>query len=107
MPELSNTSISVIIHPKIGLDLLKSLYPSSPPSSSGAPTQRTTRSSTTAAAAAGPRGIWFQPGAESPEIIAYIKENRLEGKVIWGGPCILEDGDEVIKLRTAASGSRL
>ena len=49
----------------------------------------------------GPKGVWFQPGAESPEIISYIKERGLEGRVIWGGACILEDGDEVMKSRRA------
>jgi hypothetical protein len=80
LPDLSSTSISVIIHPVVGLGILKSLFPF-PPSHSE------------------PRAVWFQPGAESDEIRAYVKERRLEDKVILGGPCILRQGDALLAER--------
>lgn len=113
LDNLENTSISIIINPAIGLGILKSLYPNPPsaqpdikddttPSSQNQEqSQRQTRSQTqqTRETVKGPKGVWFQPGAESPEIINYIKEMGLEKKVIWGGACILEDGDHVMKKR--------
>lgn len=83
LPELNNTSISIIIHPSIGIGLLKSLFPDG----------RRTRSSPS------PRAVWFQPGAESEEIRAYVRDHGLEGRVVLGGPCILEDGDVVMRKR--------
>ncbi|PCH36028.1 NAD(P)-binding protein [Wolfiporia cocos MD-104 SS10] len=41
--------------------------------------------------------VWLQPGAEDESVIAYIKENGLEDKAIYGGPCVLEEGDGVLK----------
>jgi hypothetical protein len=86
LKDLSQTSISVIISPHLGLNILKSLYPDS---------GRVTRSSN------GPKGVWFQPGAESDEIRAYVKERGLEGKVICAGnhECILVEGDELLRTR--------
>lgn len=69
---------------------MKSLYP---PSSSDS---RTTRSSIK-----GPKGVWFQPGAESDEIRRYVKEMGLEGRVVCAGnhECILVEGDELLRSR--------
>jgi len=94
LQDLSETSISIIISPHIGLDVLKSLYP---PSSS---TSRTTRSTTNSTR---PKGVWFQPGAESDEIRQYVKELGLEDKVVCAGnhECILVEGDDLLKSRKA------
>ena len=103
LPDLSETSISIIINPTIGLEILKSLYP--PSTSSGT---RITRSNSSTGK--GPKGVWFQPGAESPDIRAYVKDMGLSDRVICSGngECILEDGDEVLKMRKkGAEGSRL
>lgn len=87
LKDLSQTSISVIISPHLGLNILKSLYPES----SG----RVTRSSN------GPKGVWFQPGAESDEIRQYVRKRGLEGKVVCAGnhECILVEGDELLRTR--------
>ncbi|GFZ50489.1 hypothetical protein JCM24511_08246 [Saitozyma sp. JCM 24511] len=77
LPDLPSTSISVIIHPSLGLGILKSLYPTPP-------------------APAEPRGIWFQPGAESDEIRAYAKQRGIEDRVVAGGQCILKQGDALM-----------
>lgn len=98
LPELGNTSISIIIHSSIGLGILKSLYPADTDG-------RRTRSATLSSS---PRAVWFQPGAESEEIRHYVRDMGLEGKVILGGPCILVEGEELLRARTAsASASRL
>lgn len=41
--------------------------------------------------------LWLQPGAEDEAVITYIKENGLADKVIYGGPCILVEGDGIIR----------
>ncbi|KAI0705035.1 hypothetical protein C8T65DRAFT_741015 [Cerioporus squamosus] len=41
--------------------------------------------------------LWLQPGAEDATVISYVKENGLEDKVIYGGPCILVEGDGIIR----------
>lgn len=41
--------------------------------------------------------LWLQPGAEDEAVISYIKENGLADKVIYGGPCILVEGDSILK----------
>jgi hypothetical protein len=90
LSSLSDTSISVIIHPSLGLPILKSLFPSS-----GA-----------GATSGGPWGVWFQPGAESPEIAQFVEERGLENKVVFGGLCILVKGDGVLQLRKGDSGQQ-
>lgn len=72
LPDLNNTSISVIINPALGLPILKDLF---------------------AKAQTTPHTVWLQPGAESAEIEAFIKEHGLEDKFVIGGPCILVHGD--------------
>jgi len=39
--------------------------------------------------------LWLQPGAEDETVIQYIKDNELENRVIYGGPCLLVEGDGV------------
>jgi predicted CoA-binding protein len=41
------------------------------------------------------RSYWLQPGAEDAEVVEYIKEN-LADRAIYGGPCILVQGDGVM-----------
>lgn len=39
--------------------------------------------------------IWLQPGAEDEAVVKYIKENGLADRVVYGGPCILVQGDDI------------
>jgi predicted CoA-binding protein len=39
--------------------------------------------------------LWIQPGAEDLAVADYIKENGLEDRVVYGGPCLLVQGDGV------------
>lgn len=41
--------------------------------------------------------LWLQPGAEDEAVVKFIQENDLADKVIYGGPCILVEGDAIIK----------
>ena len=41
--------------------------------------------------------LWLQPGAEDDAVVDYIKENAMTDRVIYGGPCILVEGDGLIK----------
>lgn len=41
--------------------------------------------------------LWLQPGAEDAAVAEFIKENGLEDRVIYGGPCLLVQGDDVRK----------
>lgn len=39
--------------------------------------------------------IWLQPGAEDSSVVEFINDNDLTDKVIYGGPCILIEGDNL------------
>jgi predicted CoA-binding protein len=39
--------------------------------------------------------LWLQPGAEDDAVKSYIYANGLEDKVLYGGPCILVEGDGI------------
>lgn len=41
--------------------------------------------------------VWLQPGAEDETVIQFIKENGLEDRAIYGGPCVLVEGDGILK----------
>ena len=41
--------------------------------------------------------LWLQPGAEDDAVVDYIKESGLTDRVISGGPCILVQGDHILK----------
>jgi hypothetical protein len=41
--------------------------------------------------------IWIQPGAEDEDVVGYIKDN-LSDRVIYGGPCLLVEGDNIIRI---------
>ncbi|KAK7043206.1 hypothetical protein VNI00_008560 [Paramarasmius palmivorus] len=38
--------------------------------------------------------IWLQPGSEDASVIEFIKENGMSDSVVFGGPCVLKDGDK-------------
>jgi len=69
----TETSISIITPPKVTLGILEQAKALSVPA------------------------LWLQPGAEDDAVIAYIKENGLADKAIYGGPCILVEGDGIIQ----------
>jgi len=39
--------------------------------------------------------LWLQPGAEDAAVIEYIQQQGLSDRVIFGGPCILLEGDGI------------
>ncbi|KAF7294758.1 NAD(P)-binding protein [Mycena indigotica] len=39
--------------------------------------------------------LWLQPGAADEAVTEWIKEKGMEDRVIFGGPCILVEGDGV------------
>ncbi|KAK8858923.1 hypothetical protein IAR55_003154 [Kwoniella newhampshirensis] len=78
IPDLSKISVSIIIHPSKSLPILQSLYPSTP-----SPNE--------------PHSVWFQPGADDASIWSWVKERKLEGKVVGQGACVLRDGDGVLR----------
>jgi hypothetical protein len=41
--------------------------------------------------------LWVQPGAEDEAVVNYIKENGLSDRAIFGGACILEEGDDIAR----------
>ncbi|KAI0084914.1 NAD-P-binding protein [Irpex rosettiformis] len=73
LPSPTETSVSVITPSKITLGILEQAKALNVPA------------------------LWLQPGAEDENVVKYIKENGLENKVIYGGPCILVEGDSVIR----------
>ncbi|KAF8070788.1 NAD(P)-binding protein [Lyophyllum atratum] len=75
LPSPSTTALTISTTPLVTLSLLKQARALSIPS------------------------IWIQPGAADKHVIDYIEENNLSESVIWGGPCILQDGDHIIQRR--------
>jgi len=73
LPNPTETSVSIITNAKITRDLLEQAKALSIPA------------------------LWLQPGAEDAAVIQYIQDNGLAEKVIYGGPCILVEGDDIIK----------
>ncbi|THH23207.1 hypothetical protein EUX98_g7967 [Antrodiella citrinella] len=73
LPNPAETSVSIITPAKITLGLLEQAKALSIPA------------------------LWLQPGAEDPAVIKFIQDNGLSEKVIYGGPCILVEGDGIIK----------
>ncbi|KAJ7093042.1 NAD-P-binding protein [Mycena crocata] len=70
----TKTSISIITPPKVTLPILQAALPLGVPA------------------------VWIQPGAADEAVAAWVKENGMEGRVIYGGPCILMEGDSVRSL---------
>ncbi|TFK54556.1 NAD-P-binding protein [Heliocybe sulcata] len=73
LAEPARTSVHIITPPKVTLGILEQAKALSVPT------------------------LWLQPRAEDEEVVKYIRENGLEDRVIYGGPCILRDGDDVLK----------
>ncbi|PFH53951.1 hypothetical protein AMATHDRAFT_72972 [Amanita thiersii Skay4041] len=67
------TSVSIITPPKVTLSILEQAKQLSIPA------------------------LWLQPGAEDSAVVEFIKANNLSGRVIYGGPCILVEGDGIVK----------
>jgi len=65
----TTTSISIVTPAKITLDILKKAKELNVPA------------------------LWIQPGAADPVVIRYIKENDMADKVVYGGACVLTEGD--------------
>ncbi|GJE92777.1 CoA-binding protein [Phanerochaete sordida] len=73
LPDPSHTSVSVVTGPKITLGLLKDVK------------------------ALGVPHVWLQPGTHDEAVEEYIKENGLSDKVVYGGACVLVEGDGLLK----------
>ncbi|KAJ7063443.1 CoA-binding protein [Mycena amicta] len=71
LPAPTQTSISIITPPAVTLTLLQS------------------------ALTLGVPALWLQPGAADDTVVEWIKANGMEDRVIFGGPCILVEGDGV------------
>ncbi|KAI0267035.1 NAD-P-binding protein [Gloeopeniophorella convolvens] len=67
----SQTSVSIITNAKVTLGLLQQ------------------------AKELGVPALWLQPGAEDDAVVAYIREHGLQDRVLFGGPCILVEGDGI------------
>lgn len=39
--------------------------------------------------------LWLQPGTDDDAVRAYITEHALEDRVIYGGPCVLVEGEGI------------
>lgn len=89
IPDLPNTSVSFIISPKLGLEMLKQLYPDPPTGNE-------------------PRAVWFQPGAESDDIYLYCKRLGITEKLVsHDHACVLVSGDDARKQAQASRKSLL
>ncbi|KAI9437687.1 NAD-P-binding protein [Lactarius indigo] len=73
LPAPAETSVSIITNAKVTLDLLEQAKKLNIPA------------------------LWLQPGAEDEDVKNFIRANGLEDKVLYGGPCILVEGDGVRK----------
>ncbi|KAI8993953.1 NAD-P-binding protein, partial [Trametes punicea] len=73
LPAPTETSVHIITPPKVTLGILEQ------------------------AKALGVPALWLQPGAEDETVVSYIKENGLQDRAIYGGPCILVEGDGVLQ----------
>ncbi|KAL0570537.1 hypothetical protein V5O48_011419 [Marasmius crinis-equi] len=71
LPSPTETSLSIITPPPVTLNILKQVESLSIPY------------------------VWLQPGAEDAQVIKFIEENSMENNVVYGGPCILRDGDRI------------
>jgi predicted CoA-binding protein len=41
--------------------------------------------------------LWLQPGTDDDAVRSYITEEGLTDKVLLGGPCVLVDGEHIIR----------
>lgn len=78
LPDLAHTSLSMIISPALGLTMMEKLFPPTPSGNE-------------------PHAVWFQPGAESDDIWAFVKARGIQNKVVIGDhACILVSGDQAM-----------
>ena len=75
LPDLANTSISVIVNPKLTLAMLQALFSRDPSTF--------------------PKAIWLQPGTEDAHVQDFVKEKGVQDRMVMGGACILVSGDGV------------
>jgi len=73
LPDPTHTSVSVVTGPKVTLGLLEQVK------------------------ALGIPKVWLQPGTNDENVTQYIKDNGLTDKVVYGGPCVLAEGDGLLK----------
>ncbi|TFK74292.1 NAD-P-binding protein [Pluteus cervinus] len=73
LPHPRETSVSIITPPKVTLGILEQ------------------------AKEVGIPALWLQPGAEDESVVEYINKNGLADRVIYGGPCLLVRGDDVVR----------
>ncbi|CAE6529118.1 unnamed protein product [Rhizoctonia solani] len=69
----SRTSVSIVTPPKVTLALLKE------------------------GKELGVPAFWLQPGAEDEEVLKYVTKEGLTDRVVFGGPCVLVSGDDILK----------
>ncbi|KAG8741185.1 hypothetical protein FRC10_003230 [Ceratobasidium sp. 414] len=69
----TTTSVSIITNPKVSLAILKE------------------------GKELGVPAFWLQPGADDEEVRKYVEQEKLEGRVVLGGPCVLVSGDSIRK----------
>ncbi|KAG9089930.1 hypothetical protein FRC06_001294 [Ceratobasidium sp. 370] len=65
------TSVSIITNPKVSLAILKEGKELDIPA------------------------FWLQPGADDEEVRKYVEEEKLQDRVVLGGPCVLVSGDSI------------
>lgn len=73
LPSPTSTSVSFVTPPPATLSLLQSTFD-------------------------GPNPIayaWLQPGAEDRAVVEWIREHKLDDRIVFGGPCVLVLGDQV------------
>ncbi|KAL0956897.1 hypothetical protein HGRIS_003003 [Hohenbuehelia grisea] len=75
LPNPSQTAISVTAVPHVALSILKQMRVLAIPL------------------------VWLQPGSEDETVIKYIKDNKLADRVLFGGPCVMKEGNEIIEGR--------
>jgi len=73
LPNPTKTSVSITTPPKITLSILQEGQKLGIPA------------------------LWVQPGAEDEAVRQYITDNELSDKIILGGPCVLADGEGVLR----------
>jgi len=73
LPSPHATSVSIITPAKITLGLLQEVSALNIPA------------------------VWIQPGADDEAVREYIETEGLQDRVILGGPCVLVDGEGIIK----------
>lgn len=44
-----------------------------------------------------PAAVWFQPGSSNASLEEFVKEKKIQDRVVLGGACILVSGDGVIR----------